>query len=45
MTALSLLVEDLNPNGTPILNRTDQMREGFSEWKVGDRLVDLPPPP
>ncbi|WP_155122428.1 hypothetical protein [Burkholderia ubonensis] len=34
-----------NPNGTPILNRTTQLRERFVAWKVEDRLVDLPPPP
>lgn len=34
-----------NPNGTPILSRTEQLRKRFSAWKLGDRLVDLPPPP
>lgn len=34
-----------NPNGTVILNRTEQLRERFSAWKAADRLVDLLPPP
>jgi hypothetical protein len=33
-----------NKNGGPILQRSQQMSANFQEWKLKDKLVDLPPP-
>jgi len=33
-----------NKNGGPILQRSQQMSAKFQEWKLKDKLVDLPPP-